>query len=146
MAEKSPQTYANHTKLVPMFHYVALPILLINFVWSVSQVFAGFSFGAVLAVLVAFALILIAFFARVFALGAQDRVIRLEEHLRMQAALPDDLQSRVHDFTIDQICALRFASDDELPGLARKVLEENIPDRKTIKQMIQSWKADYQRL
>jgi hypothetical protein len=82
----------------------------------------------------------------VFALGAQDRVIRLEEHLRMQAALPDDLQSRVHDFTIDQICALRFASDDELPGLARKVLEENIPDRKTIKQMIQSWKADYQRL
>ena len=146
MAEKSFQTYANHTKLVPLFHYVALPILLINFVWSVSQLFTGFSFGALLAVLVAFALILIAFFARVFALGAQDRVIRLEEHLRMQAALPDDLQSRVHDFTIDQICALRFASDDELPGLARKVLEENIPDRKTIKQMIQSWKADYQRL
>ncbi len=146
MAEKSLQTYANHTKLVPLFHYVALPILLINFVWSVSQLFGGFSFGALLAVLVAFALILIAFFARVFALGAQDRVIRLEEHLRMQAALPDDLKSRVHDFTIDQICALRFASDDELPGLARKVLEENIPDRKTIKQMIQSWKADYQRL
>ena len=146
MTEKALQTYANHTKLVPLFHYVALPILLINFVWSVSQLFTGFSFGALLAVLVAFALILIAFFARVFALGAQDRVIRLEEHLRMQAALPDDLQSRVHDFTIDQICALRFASDDELPGLARKVLEENIPDRKTIKQMIQSWKADYQRL
>ncbi len=73
MAEKSLQTYANHTKLVPLFHYVALPILLINFVWSVSQLFGGFSFGALLAVLVAFALILTAFFARVFALGAQAR-------------------------------------------------------------------------
>ena len=93
-----------------------------------------------------FALILLGFFARVFALGAQDRVIRLEERLRMHGLLPDDLKPRINDFTMDQLAALRFASDDELPALARQVIDDSIGDRKTIKQMVVSWRADYQRL
>ena len=150
MAEKMPQTFANHTKLVPLFHYVVLPIFLINLILAIYRMATGFSFetawGAVVANHTACALILIGFFVRVFALGAQDRVIRLEERLRMHGLLPDDLKPRINDFTMDQLAALRFASDDELPALARKVVDDSIGDRKTIKQLVVSWRADYQRL
>ena len=94
----------------------------------------------------AVALFMIALFARIFALQAQDRVIRLEERMRLQTLLPNELKPRIHDFTMDQLAALRFASDSELPNLARKVLEDGIDDRKTIKQLIVTWRADYQRL
>lgn len=146
MADQTSQTYANHTKLVPVFHYFVLPVLLLNFVMAGYEAIRAFSFETVLSALVALALAFGALYARVFALGAQDRTIRLEERLRMHGLLPDDLKGRIEDFTIDQIVALRFAADDELPGLARKVLDENIGDRKTIKQMIKVWRADHQRL
>jgi Family of unknown function (DUF6526) len=94
----------------------------------------------------ALALLVLAFLARIFALGVQDRVIRLEERLRYQQLLPDDLNPRINEFTINQLVALRFASDAELPALARKVLDGNMTDRKTIKQMVQNWRADYQRI
>ena len=145
MAETS-QSYDNHTKLVPMFHYVTLPILMINFVVSAYGMVTGFSLEALLGTLVALALVISLVFGRVFALGAQDRVIRLEEQMRMQRVLPDDLKSRVADFTTEQLIALRFCPDDELPDLSRKVLDDGIPDRKTIKQMIKTWRPDQQRL
>ncbi len=145
MAE-TPQSYANHARLVPMFHYFALPILLINFLVSAYATVTGFSLDALLVTLVSLALVTAAFFARFFALGAQDRIIRLEERLRMQQVLPDDLRSRVADFTTEQLIALRFCADDELPDLSRKVLDDGIPDRKTIKQTIKTWRADHQRL
>jgi hypothetical protein len=75
----------------------------------------------------------------------QDRVIRLEEQLRYTRLLPEDLKARAGDFSIAQIVSLRFASDAELPALARKVLSENVQDRKQIKQMVQNWRADYLR-
>jgi hypothetical protein len=75
----------------------------------------------------------------------QDRVIRLEERLRMRELLPADLHPRIHDFTIDQIVSLRFASDADLPALARQVLDEKLTDRKVIKQRIKNWRADSQR-
>ena len=75
MAEKMPQTFANHTKLVPLFHYVVLPILSINVILAIYRTATGFSFETAWGAVVACALILIGFFARVFALGAQDRVI-----------------------------------------------------------------------
>ena len=103
MAE-TPQSYANHARLVPMFHYFALPILLINFLVSAYATVTGFSLDALLVTLVSLALVTAAFFA--FALGAQDRIIRLEERLRMQQVLPDDLRSRVADFTTEQLIAL----------------------------------------
>jgi Family of unknown function (DUF6526) len=79
------------------------------------------------------------------ALRVQDRLIRLEEQLRYARVLPADLQPRIGEFTIAQIVSLRFASDAELPALARKVLDGKMQDRKAIKQMIQNWKADYVR-
>ena len=146
MAEKTAQTYQNHAQLIPLYHYVALPVLLINALWTLYQLTQGVGGESVIALAVAVALLLIAFYARVFALAAQDRIIRLEEQLRLRVLLPDDLQARINDHTTEQLIGLRFASDGELPALARKVLDNDIADRKTIKQMVQSWRPDYQRV
>ena len=146
MAEKKPQTFENHPKLVPLFHYVILPMFLVNVLLALYYMFTGFSFETAWDVAMAIGLLFVALFARVFALGAQDRVIRLEERLRMDGLLSDELRPRVNDFTMDQLAALRFASDDELPSLAKKVLDDDIADRKTIKKMVVTWRADYQRL
>ena len=87
-----------------------------------------------------------AFFARVFPLGVQDRVIRLEERMRMERLFADDLKSRIGEVTTEQMIGLRFASDAELADLVRKVLDEGISDRKTIKQSVKNWRADNQRV
>ena len=140
------QNFANHARIVPPFHYVALPILLVNFLWAVRGLFGGIPFDASLNVLVAVALIIVALFARLFALGAQDRVIRLEMRLRMLELLPEDRQGRINDFTPTQMVGLRFAGDAELPELARKVLDENITKMTPIKKMITDWQGDYFRV
>ncbi len=140
------QNFANHTRFVPAFHYVAMPILLVNVLWAVRGLFNGITFDASLHVLVAVALIIVALFARVFALKAQDRVIRLEMRLRMRELLPEDRQGRINDFTPTQMVSLRFAGDAELPELARKVLDENITKTTSIKKMITDWQGDYFRV
>ena len=136
------QNFENHTKIVPMFHRVALPIFLINFIWSVYRLVRHVSVDNVIALLVAFALILLALFARMFALTVQDRVIRLEMRLRMQQLLPAELRGRIPEFTVSQLVALRFASDAELPELARKVMDEKMTDRKAIKKLVRDWQPD----
>ena len=136
------QNFANHARFVPPYHYVALPILLANLVWRVLGLFDGITVDASLNVLVAVALIILALFARLFALGAQDRVIRLEMRLRLRELLPEDLQGRINDFTPTQMVGLRFAGDAELPELARKVLDENITKASPIKKMVKDWQPD----
>jgi hypothetical protein len=81
-------------------------------------------------------------FARVFALTVQDRVIRLEMRLRMRELLPADLQPRINEFTHKQLVAMRFASDAELPALARTVLDERLTDGTAIKRLVRDWQAD----
>ena len=151
----SEQNFSNHGKFVPVFHFFVGPVLILNLIHSVLWLFHGGANSAmgvhaigpaILNVLVALALLLLAFQARLFALGVQDRVIRLEERMRYERLLPQDLQPRIGEFTISQLVSLRFASDAELPTLARKVLDGKINDRKSIKQMIQNWRADYQRV
>jgi hypothetical protein len=136
------QNFANHTKVVPGFHLFVLPVLMFNFVWSIVHAVRHFSPEAVLGVFVAAALATGFTFARLFALSVQDRVIRLEMRLRLRELLSDDLRPRIGEFTVGQLVSLRFASDSELPALARKVLDEKIADRKAIKKMIQNWQAD----
>ena|SRR5438876_7665502 len=141
-----PQNYKNHVKIVPPFHLFALPILLMNVIWCCVRLWKShFALDGFLSVLVATALVVAVTYARLFALAVQNRVIRLEECLRYARLLPEDLKARIGDFTIAQIVSLRFASDAELPALARKVLDENLQDRKVIKQLVQNWKADYVR-
>jgi len=140
------QNLKNHTKFVPAFHFFVLPILVINLGSSIYRIIrVGFSFASVFGVLLAVALLLLALFARLFALKVQDRVIRLEERLRYERVLPDELRRRADELTVNQFVSLRFASDAELPQLMRKVLDDKLDKRKTIKQLIKGWKPDYSR-
>jgi Family of unknown function (DUF6526) len=144
MAEQ--QDYSNHGRFFPPFHFFAVPVLLANLIWSFFRLRPlGYSAYSIFSVFVAAALVVTVFIARIMVLRVQDRVIRLEEHLRYQRLLPPDLQSRIGDFTVNQFVSLRFASDAELPGLAREVLDDKLNDRKTIKQLIKVWKPDYLR-
>jgi Family of unknown function (DUF6526) len=140
------QNFANHTKIFPLFHFFVVPVLFINLgvqlYWM--KVF-WFSYTGIFGVLMALALIVGFFSARLFALSVQDRVIRLEERLRYQRLLPADLQPRIEEFTVAQLVSLRFASDAELPALARKVFDEKLNERKAIKQLVKNWKPDYLR-
>ena len=139
------QSYAHHTRWMPMFHFVTMPLMLINLIYSIYRLIQGVHVESVMALVVAFGLVMIGLFSRVNALKAQDRVIRLEERMRMQALLPDDLKPRINDITTGQCVALRFASDDELPALVKRALDEHA-DQKTIKQAIQNWRPDLQRV
>jgi Family of unknown function (DUF6526) len=139
------QSFRNHAKVFPPFHFVVLPILLANFVWSIYRLIKIFSVASVMSLLVAFALLMLAFSARVMVLAVQDRVIRLEMRLRMQQVLPVDLRGRIGEFQVGQLVALRFAGDAELPDLSRKVLQDKITDRKAIKQLIRDWQPDHVR-
>jgi hypothetical protein len=148
MAE--PQNFANHPKFVPGYHFVAFGILAINLLWSLYRLISGLPgvpfFDRLLGFAVAVALVLLAWYARVFPLKAQDRVIRLEEMLRLERLLPPDLRPRIGDLRTSQLIALRFASDAELPELTRAVLDRGIMTPKEIKQMVGSWRGDYLRM
>jgi hypothetical protein len=140
------QNFANHTKVFPPFHFFVLPVLLINLGFQLYWMkLSWFSYHGLFGVLLALALILGFLSARRFALSVQDRVLRLEERMRYQRLLPADLQPRIDEFTVAQLVSLRFASDAELPALARKVLDEKIQKRKAIKQLVKNWKPDYLR-
>ena len=136
------QNFKNHAKFVPPFHFFVGPVLMINVVWAIVRAVRHFSADNVWYVLVAAALLVLAFQARLVALKVQDRVIRLEMRLRLQELLPTELRPRIAEFTPSQLIALRFASDGELAGLARKVLDEKIMDRTAIKKMVQVWEPD----
>jgi hypothetical protein len=142
---QTEQNYKNHVRTIPAYHMLTFGLIVVNFLWTAYRAVTDFSWDRVMTLFVAIALVMLFFFARVFALTVQDRVIRLEMRLRLAQILPADLKARINDLTIDQLCALRFASDAELPELARKVLTDNIRDRKTIKQMIKTWEADWLR-
>jgi Family of unknown function (DUF6526) len=146
VANEKPQNLQNHVRLVPGFHYFVLPVLLANLIRSIVHlVRAGISFESVFGLLMGVALFLFAFYARVFALTVQDRVIRLEMRLRLAELLPPDLQPRIPEFTVAQLVSMRFACDAELPALARKVLDDKMSDRKAIKQLVKDWQGDYVR-
>lgn len=146
MPQPKVQTFENHVRYVPTYHGVALPIFVVNLAWAVYRLIARPTLDAVVALLLAAGLLLLFFHARHFALTVQDRVIRLEMRLRLARLLPPDLQGRIEEFNVDQLVALRFASDEELPELARKVLTERLSDRTTIKRLIKYWQADHLRV
>jgi uncharacterized membrane protein YciS (DUF1049 family) len=145
MANEKEQNLKNHNKVVPAFHMFVLPLFLVNLITRLVQLRNGVNFGSILAVLMALGFILLALYARMFAITVQDRVIRLEMQLRLARLLPPDLHLQIDEFTVGQLIALRFASDQELPLLARQVLEEKLTNRKEIKRRVKNWRADYLR-
>jgi|SRR5215471_8494590 len=144
MSEK-PQSFKSHSRVVPPFHYFALPVSAINAVWLLGRAVKNPSADTIIGALMAMALVVAFLYARVFALTVQDRVIRLEMRLRLREVLPADLQPRIHELTRRQLVALRFAGDRELPALVRRVLDERLVDAKAIKGLVQDWQADHLR-
>jgi Family of unknown function (DUF6526) len=145
MAEKKPQTFANHARFDPLFHFFVLPIFALStlaavllFLWHPS-LYSGWRFVLLVAGTVA------VFKVRLYALRVQDRVIRLEERLRLASLLPEPMRSRIPEFTEGQLIALRFASDTEAPRLAERALAEKL-SRADIKKAIQTWRPDYRRV
>lgn len=141
MADTS-QTYANHTRWHPPFHFFLAPVLLINLIVAIVQCvrFPGWERGWW--IVVSLALIVVAALSRLNPLKVQDRLIRLEERLRYQQLLPADLARQTSALTPGQTVALRFASDDELPELVRQVLEGELTKPAEIKRAIKNWRAD----
>jgi hypothetical protein len=141
MAESAPQSFAHHTRWDPPFHFFVAPVFILTFIWSIAHLVRHPGLHA--AGLVVFMLAATAGVAmsRVNAIKVQDRVIRLEERLRLAALLPEPLRSRIPELKIDQLIGLRFASDAEIPGLVERTLAQNLK-RADIKKSIQNWRPD----
>ena len=142
MAEKLPQTYANHARFHPPFHYFLAPGALLLIVLTAMNVVRHSSrLEAWILLLMAVLFFAALFLVRLYPLKAQDRIIRLEERLRLQTVLPAPLARRIPELTEAQLIALRFASDSELPALVEKALAAKMP-AKEIKKSIVTWRAD----
>ena len=145
MADQPAQNFENHVRHDKLL-YVYTGGLLASLILGVVGFFGyGWAWGAA-AILTTVAMMLLAFNARTYGLKDQDRIIRLEMRLRLRELLPADLKGRVTDFTIPQLAALRFASDAELPDLARRVLSEDIKKGSEIKKLVKNWQADFNRV
>jgi len=151
MAEK-PQTFANHTRFDPFFHFFLLPVFglgliltLVHFFYHLRESDLRDNIHSFLLIVLAFAFVVLALKTRLYALRVQDRVIRLEERLRLMQVLPEPLRARIPQLTEGQLIGLRFASDAELPKLVERALNEKL-SRTDIKKSIQNWRPDYGRV
>jgi hypothetical protein len=141
MAQLLPQNFKNHARYVPLYHFVLFFMLVALLARATWAMIGHFSADTVSQFLLVAAVVLAAFFARSFALTAQDRVIRLEMKLRMQAVTPQ-LMPRFAEFTTGQLVALRYAGDVELQGLAQQVLDGKLTRGADIKKQVRDWQAD----
>jgi hypothetical protein len=144
MAERE-QSYKKHARWLPLFHYFVIPVLLVNVVVAVRHLLQTPALGTAWGVVFAIALLGLGFLSRVQALTVQDRVIRLEERLRMRQLLPPDLEPHINTLTHRQLVALRFASDDEVPDLVREIVGGRLTTPKDIKMRVRNWRADWLR-
>ena len=145
MPENTPQTLANHMRLDPPFHMFVMPVAGISLLVSIAYLIQHPGFYAAWLVVVAVAAIVLVLKTRLYALKTQDRVIRLEERLRLATLLPQPLCSRIGELSEGQLIALRFASDSELPGLIEKTISGKLSGAE-IKNAIVNWRPDYWRV
>src|SRR6266853_1556125 len=138
----NPQTFTNHTRWQPPFHYFVLPVMLINVIWSIVVFVKAPDRNSGWWIVVSLALLVLVFFVRVNPLKAQDRLIRLEEKLRYQQVLSSALCQQASALDPGQIIALRFAGDDELEELVGAVLAGRLAKAGDIKRAIKGWRAD----
>jgi hypothetical protein len=140
----APQSYKNHTRFDPLFHFTIVPLLLVNFGFSIAYCVRHYHQHVHLApwaIVMSFVAILMAAMTRSYSLKVQDRVICLEEKLRIASLVSVAEQAELESLTVRQYVALRFASNVELPALARRAVRENL-NSKAIKQAIAAWRAD----
>ena len=141
-----PQNHANHAKRPPLLFLAGCYLSTAATVGIGYLLVVDFSAETLALFVIAACTAIGLLYARRFSTGVQDRVIRLEERLRLERMLPDELKSEIGQLTTDQLIGLRFASDAELAGLVRRVLAGELTDRKSIKQAVEDWRADHQRI
>ena len=140
------QTFATHTRFHPWFHFFAFPVIALNFLFSLYMVYRHPMPLAIWNAIVSAALVVIALLTRFYGLRNQDRIIRLEERVRLQSLLPDDLRARIPELHMNDLIALRFYGDDEVADAVRAVLAGELKGKKEIKQRAKNWRPDYHRL
>ncbi len=141
MAEKTPQTYANHRRYDPSFHLFAFGVLSISFLLTVWRTVRNPTFENAWWIVVAAAAIVLLFRVRIYALRNQDRIIRLEERLRLEKLLSEPLRGRIGELSERQLIGLRFASDGEAADLVKQAIDEQISGEE-IKKRIKVWRPD----
>ncbi|HEY3705001.1 MAG TPA: DUF6526 family protein [Terracidiphilus sp.] len=146
MSKAQPaQDLKHHARLHLPFHIVSFSALVVNLGFAIAYCILHFSRWSAWLVVLSVAIFVPFFLIRIYALKVQDRVIRLEERLRLQSLAPAEWRGQLQQLTEDQLIALRFASDGEAVALARQTLEEKLT-RKQIKERIQSWRPDHWRV
>jgi hypothetical protein len=141
MSKNSPQTFKNHVRIDPSYHYFLLGILVINLVYAVIHLYRQRTISAEWFMVLSIAAFVFLFKLRLYPLKVQDRVIRLEERLRLEALAPAEWRPQILRLTEEQLIALRFAPDEEIVSLAKQALDENL-GRDQIKERIQNWRPD----
>jgi Family of unknown function (DUF6526) len=145
MAEKIPQNFSNHSRLDPPFHFFVLPVFALTVIITLVHLVMHPGLHSLWVVLFALAAATAVVRIRIYALKVQDRIIRLEERLRLAIVLEKPLRAHIGEFSESQLVALRFASDAELPALAGRALAEKLSN-KDIKKAISQWRPDYWRV
>lgn len=140
------QTYATHVRRPPGLILAALTVLIINAVYYVYLFVRAPGGASAWQIIVAASLIAVGLSIRAHSTRVQDRVIRLEERLRLSSILPEDLRARVNELTPSQLVALRFASDEEVPGLVGRTVAGEFRTAREIKQQVKNWRGDYLRV
>jgi len=140
------QSFAKHTRFHPLYHWFLVPILGIDVIVRAVQLARFPSLGTAWDLLVAIALISLAYVVRIYSLRVQDRVIRVEETLRLERLLAPELRPRIAELSGRQLIALRFCPDEQLPELAAATLAGECREPREIKQRIRGWRPDYRRI
>lgn len=141
MSESTPQTYATHRRLDPQYHFVAFGLFVVAFVMAIVHMVVQPGLASAWELVASVGLLVLFLRVRVYALHNQDRLIRLEETLRIERLVSGPLRTRLHELSPGQFVALRFAPDEELPGLLEQTLAEDL-DREAIKKRIRNWRPD----
>ena len=136
------QTYQTHRQWVPLWHFVALPIAMANLVIQFMALRNGMTFASIWSAVFAIGFAAAAYLARQQAIVVQNRLIRLEERLRMRDVLPEGTRGRIGELTTSQLIGLRFAPDAELGGLVERCLGGQLANAEAVKKEIKGWRAD----
>ena len=139
------QSYATHRRWFPLYHYFALPILVANVAIAVAHLVRRPTLWNGWLVILALALVAGVVASRASTLIVQNRLIGLEMRLRLAATLPAELRSRIPELRLRQLVALRFAGDDELPGLVERCLQGELATADAVKRAIRDWRPDFVR-
>jgi hypothetical protein len=141
MSESKPQSFKKHGRMDPPFHFILFAVLFANLIVATVHWVHRFNFYSTWLVVLSVAVFILVVRVRMYPIRVQDRVIRLEERLRLQALAPAEWHAQIYRLSEDQLIGLRFAGDDEVVELAKQALEHNL-NRKQIKERVKNWRAD----